>query len=307
VTPRGDRRVDAQVRVFVQTRGSARALDYAFLGGAPPQPWWRAYREATAFDHPTVLVRSDGERWAAYLSGVPSARVDAVGTVVRYTLVLDGPCGVADAGCVTAGVAAWLDDVADGVAGRPGDRLAGALDARFPADDVQRWLVPGDGGPTRGTGSDVPPVRRKAGPAGVAVVAEVRRRALAALGSLPPPAPAADERGEWIGSVGSSTTRAAFVARVAALVGGAPGRALLLNLVGGPDDVTPLRDPTSPVAVLVETADPDLARPTALRPVVEAKKAPTPPAAARSLAPLPVAAALVLVAALMVAVLLLTL
>ena len=90
------------VRVFVQTRGTARATDYAFLGGAPPEPWWRAYRDATAFDHPTVLVTSDGARWAAYLSGIPSSRVDAVGTVVRYTLVLDGPCDVADAACVPA-------------------------------------------------------------------------------------------------------------------------------------------------------------------------------------------------------------
>ena len=32
------------MRAFVQTRGTARATDYAFLGGAPPEPWWRAYR-----------------------------------------------------------------------------------------------------------------------------------------------------------------------------------------------------------------------------------------------------------------------
>src|SRR4051812_40998577 len=70
------------VRIWVQTRGAARATDYAFLGAAPEQPWWRAYRDVTAFDHPTVLVTSDGERWAGYLSGIPSARVDAVGTVV---------------------------------------------------------------------------------------------------------------------------------------------------------------------------------------------------------------------------------
>ena len=66
-------------QVYVQTRGTARAADYAFLCGAPPHTWWRAYRDATAFDHPTVLVVSDGGGWAAYLSGIPSARVDAVG------------------------------------------------------------------------------------------------------------------------------------------------------------------------------------------------------------------------------------
>ena len=91
--------MSAQVRVFVQTRGTARATDYAFLGGGPARPWWRTYRDATAFDHPTVLVTSDGERWAAYLSGIPSGRVDAVGSVVRYTLVLDGPCRAPDTAC----------------------------------------------------------------------------------------------------------------------------------------------------------------------------------------------------------------
>ena len=86
----------------------------------------------TAFDHPTVLVVSDGGGWAAYLSGIPSARVDAVGTVVRYTLVLDGPCGDGPVATqLPAAVAAWLDDVADGLAGRVGRRLSGR--ARRPA------------------------------------------------------------------------------------------------------------------------------------------------------------------------------
>jgi len=244
------------VQVFVQTRGTARAADYAFLGGAPPEPWWRAYRDATAFDHPTVLLTSDGGRWAAYLSGIPSSRVDAVSTVVRYTLVLDGPCGTPDAACVVAAVGAWLDDVAAGHGDRPGGRLAAALDARFPADDVERWLA-----------VDAP-------------TAEVRRRVLAGVAALPAVPGAADVPGDWIGAVAATGPRVAFTARAAALVDGTPGRALLLNLVGGPDDVQPLLDTASasPVAVLVESTDPRLARCTALRPVVEAKKAVPPPA-----------------------------
>ena len=206
------------MQVFVQTRGTARAADYAFLGGAPPEPWWRAYRDATAFDHPTVLLTSDGGRWAAYLSGIPSSRVDAVSTVVRYTLVLDGPCGTPDAACVVAAVGAWLDDVAAGHGDRPGGRLAAALDARFPADDVERWLA-----------VDAP-------------TAEVRRRVLAGVAALPAVPGAADVPGDWIGAVAATGPRVAFTARVAALVDGTPGRALLLNLVGGPDDVQPLLD-----------------------------------------------------------------
>jgi hypothetical protein len=245
----------------VQTRGAARATDYAFLGAAPPEPWWRAYRDVTAFDHPTVLVVSDGAHWTAYLSGIPSFRVDAVGTVVRYTLVLDGPCGAADAGCVPAAVGAWIDDIAAGHGDRPGGRLATALDARFPADDVERWMTP-----------DVPPGR--AATSDKQASARVRRRVLAALATLPAPPPATDEPGEWIGAVDAPGPRAAFTARVAALVDGLPGRALLLNLVGGVADAGVLADPASPAAVLVESGEPQLARCTALRPVVEAKKAP---------------------------------
>ena len=266
------------VRVFVQTRGTARATDYAFLGGAPPEPWWRAYRDRTSFDHPTVLVTSDGAGWAAYLSGIPSTRVDAVGTVVRYTLVVDGPCGAADAACVPATVGAWLDDVAAGHGDRPGGRLAAALDARFPADDVQRWLAPAatDEGRTRPRGSNEGHFRRTGDVASHSPAAdEVRRRALAALASLPVPPTAADEPGDWVGAAGAPAPRAAFTARVAALVDGAPGRALLLNLLGEAADAQPLLDSASPVAVLLETTDPRLARCTALPAVVEAKKAPS--------------------------------
>jgi hypothetical protein len=255
--------------VFVQTRGTARATDYAFLGGAPPEPWWRAYREATAFDHPTVLVTSDGARWAAYLSGVPSARVDAVGTVVRYTLVLDGACGAPDGACVVAAVAAWLDDVASASSGR----LSAALDAQFPPDDVQRWLAHADDRHVRRTGSDESAVRQaKAAAPSRAVAAEVRRRALAALAALPPPPLAADQPGSWLGAVRAPEASRAFTARVAALVAGLPGRALLLNLVGGPDDAAALLDPASPAAVLVDGSAPTHLTP--LRAEVEAKKAP---------------------------------
>ena len=272
------------MRVFVQTRGTARAADYAFLGGAPPEPWWRAYRDVTAFDHPTVLVASDGARWASYLSGVPSSRVDAVGTVVRWTLVLDGPCGAPDAACVPAAVGAWLDDVAAGAG--PGGRLAAALDARLPAAEIERWQSVPDERPVRPTGSDERHSRTDQGSA------EVRSRVLAALASLPAPAYASDEPGDWIGAVAAPAPRAAFLARVASLVDGSPGRALLLNLVDGPPEAQPLLDPASPVAVLVESTDLQLARCSALRPVVEAKKAPAPRAtvAAMGIAALPLVA-----------------
>ena len=271
------------VRVFVQTRGTARATDYAFLGGAPPEPWWRAYRDATAFDHPTVLVTSDGAGWAAYLSGIPSSRVDAVGTVVRYTLVLDGPCGAADAACVPAAVGAWLDDVAAGHGDRPGGRLATALDARFPADDVERGSPRHDG--RRHSVRSLPAARGAAARAGRArgPARPRQRRTNRATGSARPAPPHRGPRSRRA-SPHSSTVRR--------------GGPCSLNLLGEAADAQPLLDPASPVAVLLETTDPRLARCTALPPVVEAKKAPsaarptrrTGTAAVAGMAVLPVAA-----------------
>jgi hypothetical protein len=262
-------------RAFVQTRGAARAGDYAFLGHAPEEPWWRAYRDATAFDHPTVLVTADGERWAAYLSGIPSGRVDAVGRVVRYTLVLDGPCGAAETGCVVAGVAAWLNDVAAGP-DRGGGELAAALDAGFPGDLVERMLAR----PSRGR---LDPASADGGERGDTHRASrrdtdataVESRVLDALATLPVPSPGATVAGSWFGGVGSPRAREAFVARVGAVLGGTPGRALLLNLVGGPDDAAAVLEPGLPVAVLVDGAAPDRVIP--LRSEVDAKKAPAPP------------------------------
>jgi hypothetical protein len=75
--------------VYLQTRGRPRHRDYDFLGAAPGHPWWRAYAGHTAFERPTALVESDGGGYRVYLSGIPSARRDAVGTVIRYTLVLE--------------------------------------------------------------------------------------------------------------------------------------------------------------------------------------------------------------------------
>ena len=258
--------VSGLVHAYLQTRGTARASDYTFLGAAPAEPWWRSYRDATAFDHPTVLVTSDGERWAAYLSGIPSARMDAVGTVVRYTLVLDGPCGAAETGCVVAGVAAWLEDVAAGP-DRPGGRVSSALDAGFPADLVDRMISK----PFPGGGEGVThPAPRYCTDASI-----VHGHVLDALASLPVPPRTADVAGSWVGGMASAKSRAAFRARVGLLLDGTPGRALLLNLLGGADDAVALLDPTSPVAVLVESAHPPVAQPVPS--VVEAKKAPAPP------------------------------
>jgi hypothetical protein len=226
--------------VFVQTRGRPRHRDYDFLGVGPGEPWWRAYAGHTAFERPTVLVESDGAGYRVYLSGIPSGRRDAVGTVIRYTVVLradgDGPPALPPDG-VLALVGCWLEDQAGPDLARGVGAVSRALDAQFPEDEVERMLA----------------ATRPVAPA------EVRDRVLAAVAALPPPATGGtgeDAPADWWGDAGAPAARAAFGERTARLLtGGVAGRALLLNLVGSAVDLAPLAD-GRPLAVLAPDVGP---------------------------------------------------
>lgn len=228
--------------VFVQTRGRPRHRDYDFLGAGPGEPWWRAYAGHTAFERPTVLVESDDTGYRVYLSGIPSGRRDAVGTVIRYTVVLraaaDGPPAVPADG-VLALVRSWLDDQAGPDVHRGVGAVSRALDAEFPEDEVERML-----------GADRP-----------VAPAEVRDRVLAAVATLPPAPPlGGGDPGagpaHWWGDAAAPAARAAFTERTARLLtAGLAGRALLLNLVGSPADLAPLAD-GRPLAVLAPDVGP---------------------------------------------------
>lgn len=226
--------------VFVQTRGRPRHRDYDFLGAGPGEPWWRAYAGHTAFERPTVLVESDDTGYRVYLSGIPSGRRDAVGTVIRYTVVLraagDGPPAVPADG-VLALVRSWLDDQAGPDVHRGVGAVSRALDAEFPEDEVERMLA-----------ADRP-----------VAPAEVRDRVLAAVATLPPAPPLGDPDAgpaHWWGDAAAPAARAAFTEHTARLLtAGLSGRALLLNLVGSPADLVPLAD-GRPLAVLAPDVGP---------------------------------------------------
>jgi len=226
------------VLIFVQTRGEARAADYGFLGVEPDEPWWRSYREYTSFELPTLLLHSSGQAWRAWLSGIRSARRDAVGTTVRFTVVLQGDCADNEAQAVTLVLLhRWLADVTTGT------RCVGtALDEAFPGPDVERLL-------TCGAEQDD---------------AEIRRRTLDALRALPASGTAPelgtweepDEREElperWIGRLGAPHLPAALLRRSAELLSGVPGRALVLNLIDSRAEADALVEDDTALAILVD-------------------------------------------------------
>jgi hypothetical protein len=247
------------ISAYLNTRGRERHRDYQFVGPAPPTAWWRAYADHTTFERPTVLVQSDGRDWQAYVSGIPSRRRDAVGTVIRYTVIVQSaPAPPTDGGLstgdVVALVATWL---ADQDRDRGAGRVSAVLDAAFPEPDVERWITTDPADPS-GDG-------------------EVARRVATALHELQLPAgtdpPAVPD--DWLAGLDDPAGRAAFVARVDALLAGQPGRALVLNLVGSPDDLAALLDDPRPLAVLAPDL-PDPAPITSLARPAPAKKAAPP-------------------------------
>ncbi len=219
-------------RAAVQTRGRAREAGYAFLGEAPERPWWRAYHGHTSFEVPTLLVQSGEQGWDIYLSGVPSIRRDAVGSTIRFTLVLAGRPEDADA--ALALVTAWLSDL-----GANGAVLAAALDEAFPEAQVERLL-----------GALGPEGREEAQRHLLDAVASLTAAPAAAAVSEASEASDADAPPDWLADLTDPQARSAFLARASDVLNGGSGRALLLNLVGAPADVTALLEDPRPLAVL---------------------------------------------------------
>lgn len=215
--------------VFLQTRGRSR--DYTFLGKAPDERWWSAYRNQTAFEDPTILVHSDGRRWRVCLSGIGSNRRDRVGTTIRYTLVLEGDY-TDEVECARAqkAVGSWLADIVDK---QPVNSMQAVLDEKFPEDFVESALSGG----SREAGADV---------------GAIVKDALNRLPARQTPSPADREARSWIGGIASKRAREAFMYRVHSLLGGAVGRALLLNLISTKEEADAVVEQGGPAAILIE-------------------------------------------------------
>lgn len=201
------------MKIYLQTRGLV--TDYGFLGRAPDERWWLVYREFTSYERPTILVSSEGSTWRVYASGLTSSRRDRVTTPIRYTMVLEGGPGEGE-DLATGLIAAWMADTLE----KPGTMRA-ALDQQFPEAIVERLM------------NDV----------STEAYEEVKRRVRKALESLPAhDALQNADRLPWVGAMQDSVARRAFLEHVAALLRGTQGAALMVNLVGTPDEAMPIRD-----------------------------------------------------------------
>ena len=127
------------MQIYVRTRGQARALDYQFLGETPEDFWWRSYRSVTDIERPTILARSNGTSWQAYLAGITSQRLDSTKIPIQINLALSGECG---AGVDNELALAIITRSAVGLAEQGGEFIPGdLLDRTLPGDVVERMLT----------------------------------------------------------------------------------------------------------------------------------------------------------------------
>lgn len=224
----------------MRTRGRPRELDYQFAGEAPEDFWWREYRPVTDVERPTILVRSDGLSWRAYIAGIRSARLDSTENSIQFNLVLAGDCGPGDENALALAIVGWS---AAGLAHEDGLFIPGGLlDAQLPADKVERMLV----SPGKATASAAADAVR-------AAFQESAPAADASLAASPPP------QGNWIGGLAAAEARAAFGALAARLLGGGqPGSAVVLNLVEGEPDLAELPGWDGVLGVLAARPGPQL-------------------------------------------------
>ncbi|WP_149038577.1 hypothetical protein [Kitasatospora sp. MBT63] len=198
--------MSGRARAYLMTRGTPRRLDYAFLGDAPPQPWWEAVAPWQLAEDAELVVRRTAGRTAVMLSGIPSGRTDVVGTAIRHTVVVDD---VQD----DPGLARWL--VRCGLEEDARTGLGRAVDAAFDAELVDSLLS--------GASQDV--AQR---------ILDALREGVAGSGE---PAPEdGDLNGSWAGAAGDDTAVRAFRARTRQLVdGGASGYAFTTHLLDSAD------------------------------------------------------------------------
>ena len=93
------------MKLFIQTRG--KKIDYSFLSYAPQSRWWLNFQDYTSFEKPSFILKANASDWSCYLSGITSARKDRVGSVIRYSIVLEGNTENAESLQLIKNLIAW--------------------------------------------------------------------------------------------------------------------------------------------------------------------------------------------------------
>ncbi|HEX6340245.1 hypothetical protein [Umezawaea sp.] len=246
------------MRVHVMTRGGGLRQEYAFLGEAPGESWWRRYEAVTNLQLPSLLVESDRAGWRLYLAPIAMTMVGPGGTSIGLVLVLEGEHGDPDADVdrVPALVHRWLDP------DRGSAEVGRTFSAAFPQDSgtITRW-------------------RAEAGDETRRLVARGFRTAVRTLPArVPPASPGATTAERWAGAVDGEASRAAFAHRVGELLRGARGRAVVANYCLEPDvhdglaGYPVLGEPAAePLALLVQRSDDSLGDAPVVLPVSRGK------------------------------------
>jgi hypothetical protein len=247
------------VRVYLMTRGRPRPLDYDFLGRTPTSHWWDPITAGgwMLLEYPEVAVHGEAGAVGLLVSGVPSARRDIIGTAIRYRLVVEDAADDPD-------LALWL--IRTGLDTTRREALGAALDVHFDQKTVDAIL-----GRTSDIDADaielslieaLNEAMRDAPLAGAGLAgAGLADTGLADTGladtgkSL---RSGDDVAGSWVGSVADRDAQAAFVARAAAVVAGAPGLCFTSHSLASLSGAERARDDVpSPVAILLHDTDLD--------------------------------------------------
>lgn len=115
---------------YINTRSINK--DYRYLGAMPDNSWLNVYHELTSFEHSTIICEKDHDQFRLFLSGMPSTRLDKVGTKIRYSFLF---VGVPDELSQVAGlVSAWASAIDDN------SSLAKKLGELYSEDAVQNMI-----------------------------------------------------------------------------------------------------------------------------------------------------------------------
>lgn len=118
------------MKSYINTRSINK--DYRYLGAMPDNSWLNVYHELTSFEHSTIICEKDHDQFRLFLSGMPSTRLDKVGTKIRYSFLF---VGAPDELSQVAGlVSAWASAIDDN------SSLAKKLGELYSEDAVQNMI-----------------------------------------------------------------------------------------------------------------------------------------------------------------------